>query len=311
VKQAQAFGVNFTFPDDLWLDGLCPPSASLPAPPTELRRDPTTVADRWSGARAERMRELREGDTVFSVDHDPERGWLVQASGTGAAFLAADGLTVECAPAPDSGDWNALLGGQVLPLVATLRGLEAFHAAGVVWEGRANLLCAAQGVGKTSLAAHLVMTGAQLLSDDVVAVDGDLVAHPGLTVLNVRGPERQRVERGAGAALGQLKTVNGRTGFVARDPAGAHPVGAIYLLARAEAGEAFERVPNPTPVDLLRATFNVTVQSSARLIRQLDLCGRLVAEVPIFRVRIVPDQPAAELADMLLAHMTHQQMLHA
>lgn len=311
MKEAQAFGVNLTFRDDLWLDGLCPPSASLAQPPTELRRDPVAVADRWSGAQAERMRELREGDTVFSVDHDPQRGWLVQASGTGAAFLTLDGLTVECAPEPDSGAWDALLGGQVLPLVATLRGLEVFHAAGVVWESRANLLCAAQGVGKTSLAAHLVMTGAQLLSDDVVAVDGELVAHPGLTVLHVRGPERERVERDAGAALVQLNTVRGRTGFVARDPARAHPVGAIYVLERAQEGAAFERVRSPTPVDLLRTTFNVTVQSPARLIRQLDLCGRLAAEVPIFRVRIVPDHPAAELAEMLLAHMTRHEVLHA
>jgi hypothetical protein len=311
VRQAQAFGVNLTVPDDLWLEGLRPSSASLAEPPTELRRDPTAVADRWSGAQAKRMREFREGDTVFSVDHDPERGWLVQASGTGAAFLAPDGFAVECAPKPDSGAWDALLGGQVLPLVATLRGLEVFHAAGVVWEGRANLLCAAQGVGKTSLAAHLVMAGARLLSDDVVAVDGDLVAHPGLTVLNVRGPERERVERGAGPALGQLPTVNGRTGFVARDPARAQPVGAIYVLERAAAGEAFERVSSPTPVDLLRTTFNVTVQSPARLIRQLDLCGRLAVEVPIYRVRIVPDHPAAELAGMLLAHMTDRQVLHA
>jgi hypothetical protein len=243
----------------------------------------------------------------MSVDHDPVRGYLVNAPGTGTALVSDDGLDVWCAPDPATTDWRALLGGQVLPLVATVRGLEVFHAAGVVRGSHAYLLAAAQGVGKTSLAAHLVMSGAQLLSDDVVALDDRLYAHPGVAVLHIRDPELRELAGGPLPGLARLGTLRGRVRLAADDPASAQPLGAIYMLERAASGEPIEPIQHPSGVGLLGATFNLSVRTTARLVHQLDLCARLASSTPIFRVRIVPGRSAAELACALAAHIDERE----
>jgi hypothetical protein len=303
VIHAQAFGVNLVLHDDLALAALSPPSVTGRTPPTILRRDPDAIRERWSGAQAQRTRELRGDGLILSVDHDPDRGYLLQAPGTGVALISGDGIDVRCAPGPRTTDWRALLAGQILPLVATVRGLEVFHAAGVVWGSRAYLLCGAQGVGKTSLAAHLVMAGAQLLSDDVMALDDSLGAHPGVAVLHIRDRELQQIALGPLPGLTRLATVRGRTRLTAKHPASAQQLGAMYLLERAPAGEPIEPVPSPSPISLLGATFNLSVQTHARVTRHLDLCARVAASVPIFKVRIVPGRGAAKLAQALSAHI--------
>jgi hypothetical protein len=62
-------------------------------------------------------------------------------------------------------------------------------------------------------------------------------------------------------------------------------------------------MPSPSPISLLGATFNLSVQTHTRVTHQLDLCARVAARVPIFRVRIVPGRGAAELAQALSAHI--------
>jgi len=247
---------------------------------------------------------VREGeDLLLSVDHDPACGYLICAPGVGKAFISPDGLEVLCAPEMHNEIWQALLVGQVLPSVATIRGLEVFHAAGVVIGERSYVLCAASGVGKTSLAAHLVMHGAELLSDDAVAVDDGLIGHPGATVLHVRELELRRLGGGPLPGLRRLGMVTDRATFAPDRPAAARPLGGVYLLERTTGAPEIESVPDPSPFALLGATFNLSVRTSARLVHQLDLCARMAALVPTFRVHIAPDCSAADLASALSAHI--------
>lgn len=307
VVQAQAFGINLVLPDDLDLRGLSPPDDDLGAP-TAVRNDPTGPRDRWSGAQPKRTREVRyEELLMLSVDHDPARGYLLQAPGIGAALISSDGLEVCCAPEPDTTEWKSLLVGQVLPLAATVRGLEVFHAAGVARGCRTYMLCAAQGVGKTSLAAHLVLAGAQLLSDDVVAVDDRLIAYPGGGILHLRNPELEALGSRPLPGLRRLGTARGRTTFAADHLSRAHRLGGIYLLERAGGGAAIEPVAHPSPFSVLGATFNLSVQTDTRLIHHLELCIRIAESVPIFRVRIVPGRLAGELASALAAHIDDRE----
>ena len=305
---AQAFGIRLVFQDDLDLPGLSPPllTADLAGAPTKVRHAPEEIEDLWAGAGSTRTRtrEILDGERLLlSVDHDADRGYLLRLPGIGAALISPDGLDVRCAPDADSADWQSMLVGQVLPLAATVRGLEVFHAAGLVRDERAYLLCAAQGVGKTSLAAHLVAAGASLLSDDVVALDDRLIAHPGAAVLYVRDPELRNLGPGPVPGLKRLGTTRGRAMFAVERPGRARPVGAIYFLERAGSGEPIEAVQCPTPIDLLGATFNLSVRTPARLAHHLELCGRLAERVLTFRVRIVPGRGAADLARTLTAHI--------
>ena len=269
---------------------------------TSVRHDPGAMHARWTGAAPARTREVRDRARVrLTVDHDPERGYLIDAPGIGAALIVAGGREVVCAPAGP--DWAALLVGQILPLVATVRGLEVFHAAGVAVGGRGFLLAGAQGAGKTSLAAHLVLGGAQLLSDDVTAVDDALGAHPGSSLLRVRPGALGALNGGGLTDLEPAGTSRGRTALLAPAPAGAVPLAGIYHLERATSGSLIERMAQPSPIDLIALTFNISVRTRARLTHQLDLCARLAEAIPVFRVRIMPGRDAAEVAGALRAHM--------
>lgn len=299
---AQAFGVDLILHDEADLAGLCPPSGRTA--PTEVRHDPHAVRDRWAGAVSRRTRDMRGDGVMLTVDHDPKRGYLINAPGAGSALISADGLDVRYAPEVGLAEWRPLLLAQVLPLVATIRGLEVFHAAGVVCDGRANLLCGPQGVGKSSLAAHLVMAGAELLADDVVAVDDSLYAHSGVGVLNLRPSEAQIIADVPAPGLAPAGMLGDRMRYEAEKPAQAQPVGAIYLLSRGERGPSIERVDSPSALDLLSATFNLSVQTPLRMVHQLDLCTQLVARIPVYKVRIVPASSAAELAAALYEHIT-------
>lgn len=304
IVEAEAFGVRLVFRDDLDLRGLSPPIADGAVAATVVRHDLAGLPAAWSAARYTRTREVLDGkQLLLSVDYDADRGYLIHVTGFGAALISPDGLDVSCAPEPGTDDWQSMLVGQVLPLVATVRGLEVFHAAGIVRRGSAYMLCAAQGVGKTSLAAHLVAAGANLLSDDVVALDDELVAHPGAAVLYVRDPELQHLGPGPVPGLRRVGTARSRAVFAVEHPGTAHPLGGIYFLERAGGGQAIERVPQPSPITLLGSTFNLSVRTPARLAHHLELCGRLAEGVPMFRVRITPGHGAADLARALTEHI--------
>jgi hypothetical protein len=292
----RTLGFNFCLRDGLRVDG-CTPLHEPGEDATEMLLD-----------RARVRRHLPPGGVdshagrVLQLDGG---GWLVHAARAGAALVSQDAMTVWCAPVPDHElSWRALLTAQVMPLVATLRGHEVFHAAGVVHAGHAHLLCAASGVGKSSLAVQLVLAGAQLLSDDVVALDRELVAHPGPTLLKLRGPERENVERHHGGMPMRWMAQPGQRSALAVDRlAEARPLGGVYLLGRYRHGDPVTLIEAPQPGHLLGATFNPSVRTPERLIRQLDLCARLAAGVPVREVRITRDRPAPALAAILLEHM--------
>ncbi len=299
-----AFGVSFAIADDIPLPELLGRPPSPDAVRTWVREDPAGVEERWDAGTAHRVREQRRGERlVMSIDYEPEQGYLLRCPGLGTALVTPDGLEILWGREAPPAEWSAVLIGQVLPLAATLRGLEVFHAAGVVLDGRAQMLCGAAGAGKTSLAAHLVLGGADLLSDDVVALDERLMAHPGTAVLRLREPEAGRVTTAPTSRLGARDEADGRVRIAATAAVEPRPLSALHLLERTPDGAAIEPLEHPSPTELLGSTFNLSVQTPTRLIRQLDLCARLAREVPIFRVRVRPGQDAGELASELTAHV--------
>jgi hypothetical protein len=187
-------------------------------------------------------------------------------------------------------------------MAATLRHLEVLHASAVSVDGRALVFCATPGVGKSSLAAQLVLRGAGLLSDDAVAIDEHLVAHPSTGAVHLRAPELARLDQATRDQLG----IGTATRFDGRavgsvTPAEPAPLHAVCLLERAADGPAFEPVETVDPVILLGSTFNVSARSPERLLRHLDFCARIATDVRVFRIRISPGVDAAALADQALA----------
>ena len=62
-----------------------------------------------------------------------------------------------------------LLASQTLPLLATLRGREVLHAAGVVVGERLIAVVAASGTGKSATACNVIAQGGRFFADDVLA----------------------------------------------------------------------------------------------------------------------------------------------
>ena len=116
-------------------------------------------------------------------------------------------------------DWQRFLIAQVLPFAAALNGLEVLHASAVAFGDRALALIGASGAGKTSLALAACRLGAELIADDVLALErreDRLLAHPGAPLAGVAHAEAERL--GPGLASSVQLAVNERERLVETNP---------------------------------------------------------------------------------------------
>lgn len=276
------------------------------------RADPADLAARWDSSQTIRVREWHDDAqrVEAALETHPELGYHLFADGYGAYTVSPDAATIRCAP-PEVEDWRwqRCLIGQILPLAAVLRGLEVFHGAAVAIDGRAVGIVGASHAGKSSVAVNLVLRGARLLADDVLALDpvGDgLAVHPGPGVVSVRHAEAGRI---SDADRRELGTVLGDDGEALRIlvPRGGGPVplGTLYFLERQDvARTSIERLWPPDPRLLLGSTFNYLVATPERLTNQLDICTMLARTTPLFRVNIAPSTTATDLAMMVETHLS-------
>jgi len=290
---------------------IAPPSPSPPpasAPSARVRLDPDELERRWSGGQeAELMRELRDDEQVLlSVEHQPGCGYLLHAPGFARILVSADGGELLCAPLTDDPDWTMLLPAQALPLAATLQGFEVVHAAGLALGRRAALFAGPPGAGKSSLAAALMRLGAELLSDDAVALsfeDGGLIAHPGVALLHLRSAEHGRLPAAARAHLGSSTRFQSKRRY-APATATARPFGSLFLLEHAAGGAPLERLERVDPFELLRQTYNLSVRTPERLARHLDLAAALASSGNVYRLRVLAHMDATRLAEVVYTELT-------
>ena len=302
-----AFGLALEVDPSIEIPGIldAPAPASQVGAPTRVRLDPKELEQRWSRAKhtSECVRELRDGETVLlSVDLAPPAGYLMRAPGFGRILIAPDGSELICDPEAGSSQWSTLLTGQALPLAATLRGYEVLHASGVVLGGRAALFAGPPGAGKSSLAAALLHRGAALLSDDTVALElhaGELIAHPGAALLQLRAAEHERLSARERAILGPPETLLGKQRYSPRVTDSPAPFGELFLLERSTCGPPIERIEAVNPFALLASTFNLSVRTPERLVRHLDLTVALAATGRIYRLRVQPGIDATQLAEIV------------
>jgi hypothetical protein len=277
------------------------------------RAEPGELAAGWESSETVRLRQwndAEDGHVEGALDMHPEFGYRLFVEGYGEYTVSPDGAVIRCAPPEGIADWSwqrALIG-SILPLAAVLRGIEVFHASAVAVNGRAVGIVGRSTAGKSSVAVNLVLRGAQLLADDVAALEAlsdGLAVHPGPGVVSVRHAEAARLGE---TALAQLGTVLGDDGEALRIQvsrgAGPLPLAALYFLEHRDAGRtSFERLWPPPPRLLLGSTFNYVVLTAERLTTQLDVCTRLAHDAPLFRANVAPDTTADQLAAALESHV--------
>ncbi len=301
-----AFGLELEIDPEITVPGLGAGGGGVE--PTAVRLDPDELERRWAphAAAARRMRELTAGEeTLLSVDLADSVGYLLDAVGVGRVLVSLDGRELLCDPDPAEPDWAFILAAQALPLAATLRGFEVLHASGVVMAGGAVLFAGEPGAGKSSLAAALLRSGAALLGDDAIALserDGEAIAHPGTGSIYLRAAEDDRLSAAERARLGPATAFAGRR-RVAVVAAPAAPLAALFLLERAAAGPQIEALERVDPFELLAATFNLSVRTPERLVRQLDLVGSLAESGRVHRLRVLPGGDATASAAAIEAYL--------
>jgi hypothetical protein len=304
MLDVEAFGLHVRVPAGLLTAPLRTAHDGERGTPTTVTQLPGPITA-WNPRTVRRLRELRyAGRVMWSVDTDDDLRLQICAPGLATMEVSPDGLEITCAPEDDNADpnWPALIISQALPFAATLRGLEVFHASAVTLDGNALLFSGVPGSGKSSLATQLVLRGAGLLSDDAVAIDRDLVAHPSTGGIRLRDAEYARLDQATRDRLRVAPTAqfDGRMiGSVT--PADPAPVGALYVFEHETQGPAIEQVAIE-PAVLLGATFVVaSIRTPERLRHHLEMCAQIAARVPVFKLRVTPGIDAGMLAEQVLA----------
>jgi hypothetical protein len=311
-----AFGLALSIDPRISIPGLGQRPDSIAANPDRERESRICLDDdgeldrRWEALSTApmRAREMHFGETLLlSVDFAEPAGYLLWARDFGRVLISPDGTELLCESDPANEDWPNILAAQALPLAATIRGLEVFHASGVVLDGRALLFSGPPGAGKSSLAAALVRAGGELLSDDAVALqlsDGGLIAHAGSVVLQLRDAEYKRLPEDARATLGRpASPAFGKQRYVSANVPDPTPLGAMFLLERSAAEPAVEQLEAVDPFELIASTFNLSVRTPARLRRQLDVVSAIASSGLAQRLRVQPGVDATRLAATVQAQL--------
>ena len=247
------------------------------------------------------------------VELDANLGFHIWAPGFGRYLVARDGTRIR-AGVPDRPGirWERLLLAQPLPLAAVLQGLELFHASAVRVPAGIVAFVASSGTGKTSAAAHLVAGGAELVTDDILAVEATadgVIAHAGGSLLHLSDTEAAVVDAGSNAErLFVLEERLDKLQFGAQLSTEPARLVGLYFLERSRRFEqlAIERISPPSPKLLLSGAFLTYLQLPERLLRQLELCAAVAATVPTFSVEVPHAFGAARLAEAVRDHTDSQ-----
>jgi hypothetical protein len=229
----------------------------------------------------------------FAGDH-------LMTFGDEAVFHLSAGLgELRCAPVDRREPaWQRFLLDTVLWSTSLLAGAELCHASAV--QGRRGVVAfpAFSGAGKTALAAELVVRGAPLFCDDILALrqsDGRVRAYPGPPVMNLpdSGPYRL-VLTNLGDPLASFE--DEKWVAVRNTASGSCNVAAVCLLRRRPKADLELRRLPATVLDLLPFSLgfrHLPDRARARFV----LFARLAAETPVYELAAAPEVPPSELAD--------------
>lgn len=158
--------------------------------PVELRLvELATVTATFSGRSDLGWRGLQPGGRIFTCEIGTAGDHLFSYGEEAWFHLSADGRVLSCAATdPSDLNWKRVLLDSVLFSVALLSGRDALHCGAVAVASGALAVAGGSGVGKSTLTAALLRQGAELVTDDVLAIDADasrLLLHGGPPTMNL------------------------------------------------------------------------------------------------------------------------------
>jgi len=266
-----------------------------------------------------RLAERMERAQLIGTDPEPpcdlrltrhDAGFRLEHKCTGQFELQHASSTIVC-EVHDATEHDALrldVLGRMLPLAVHARGHLCLHASAVVIEKQAIALVAPKGVGKSTLAMALVESGAQLLTDDALAITlaHGALAMPGVARLRLRDDAVTsvvNVSRDRHLAFdGKLVVEPNADREIARQPAA---LAAIYVLAPAAGDRAQpvlrERLADRDALPLLMGHGKLGMLLGAdEGFAVLERTIALLQRVPVYRLSVARELARVhEVADTI------------
>jgi hypothetical protein len=254
-------------------------------------------------------------DTDFADATTTASGSLLRISSDSIAIRFPDATAIRIdnvarridvdAPAGATAEDTATyLTGPMLALLCRAAGRVALHAAAVVVDGRAVLLCGLSEAGKSTAAAAFARDGFDVLSDDVCAIDDageTLLVLPAAPRVRL-WPDSAALLYGEANALPPLTPTWGKLYLDLLDPPrfarAPVPAGALYLLGSGEAGVTAMRGAEAIAL-LVGSSFFPECASVESRRRDFEVASRFVAQAPVARIpaRLAPDELVARVVD--------------
>jgi hypothetical protein len=231
------------------------------------------------------------GGTHFELAYYDGARFVVERNGCEVFADWPDRLTLE--------DISPYLVGPVLGFILRLRGIFPLHASAVAIGNHAIAIMGPAGAGKSTTAGAFARCGHRVISDDVVALRQEgfrFVIPPGYPRVNLWAESVQALF-GANGTLPLISPdwdkhfmpLDQETQFETRSL----PLGAIYVLQKREAGLAAPIVENVTGAEaflaLLGNTYMNYLPDPKMRRREFEVLGRVLAQVPVRRVRAAAD----------------------
>jgi hypothetical protein len=243
------------------------------------------------------------GEPAFRIWRTADRKFLRMDYGDGIRFWFDRGGTSVWCTWPENlteGDAAVYLLGPILGLLLRLRGVTCLHASAAAFGRHAVAFAGPEGAGKSTTATALGRRGHAIISDDIVAIeerDGGffvLPAHPYVCLW----PESVEMLYGGQKTIPVFATTwdKGRLSLSEHNlefQGHALPLAAIYLLGeRTPAAQAphMEVAPSrDSLMALIANSYGANLLEKEMRAREFELLGRLVARVPIWRLRASQD----------------------
>ncbi len=122
---------------------------------------------------------LPQNDDIWCEFYREDQGYRIRFPNLADFLLSVDGRDLLAIPVPDTDaeTLEHLYLNQVLPLALSKQGEPVFHASAVEVDGQAIAFIGESGRGKSTLATHMVLSGAGLLTDDSLLLADDSVGY--------------------------------------------------------------------------------------------------------------------------------------
>lgn len=242
----------------------------------------------------------RTPTTVSTLTH----GTFLVVVGSMARFLVEPGrITAEFRPNLPAPLRSKLLMSTPVALLLYSAGTLGLHAGAVEVGGRAILIAATGGSGKTTLTTAFHLAGHRLLGDDLAAVGSEATVFPAQALVRVR-PQTAEWLRTKLSNTTPLWSADGHEFHeIALDRRGSGdpvPVAAIVILGWSENGPQLTTIPPAIAIQALwDKTFYLADGTGAAV--TLDRLGDLVDAVPAYRLDRPRDLDQLDATVSLLA----------